>query len=56
MRMRTDECPIDRFDKDLLAQIDALLLEGYQIILMGDLILILWQIVSWTKNNWIEAS
>ena len=35
-RMRTDECPLARFDKDLLAQIDALLIEGYQFILMGD--------------------
>ena len=35
-RMRTDECPLERFDKDLLDQIDELMMEGFQIILMGD--------------------
>ena len=35
-RMRTDECPLQRFDEDLLDQIDDLMSEGFQIILMGD--------------------
>ena len=35
-RMKTDECPINRFDMDLLEQIDELIEEGFQIILMGD--------------------
>ena len=35
-RMKTDECPLKRFDDDLLDQIDEIMSEGFQIILMGD--------------------
>ena len=34
--MKTNECPLVRFSQDLLKQIDDIILEGFQIILMGD--------------------
>lgn len=35
-RMKTDTCLLGKFDDDLIAQIDDIRMEGFQIIVMGD--------------------